>query len=231
MVHKKLVRDSRITFTIRPDIEKKVRAKVTKEKETLSGVIVSLLEGWLSGAPLPGRDGEPVTSPSPPPVDIEQLKKDIMAELRKEISTEQRREKAPGPVQLSLIHTDMIDMNQSIEAPTSPDKGESHTFIPPEKDTAPSKGYGVVNMGNPTQEEREKLSDDIVSFKADYQNLIDSYRKEHGLKSGRESMKILFGFSDSEVSTMKKVDASLTRKKYLEYQTLMAEARKKYVLV
>lgn len=226
MVHKKLVKDSRITFTIRPDIEKKVRAKVTKEKETLSGVIGALLEGWLSGAPLPGRREEPITSSSSS-VDIELMKREILEELKKEISTGERGVKAPGPVQSSLVHT---GMNQSIEAPTSPDNDENHTFIPPEKDTAPSKGYEGGQTEKPTQEERENLSDDIKKFMIEFSPIIKEKQAEKGIKK-RDAEKELFGFNDSEVSTMKEAEYSMTWKQYTKYQTLMAEARKKYVLV
>ena len=52
MVAKKEIRDSRLTFTINPEIEKRVREKVEAEKRTISGVIVSLLEKWLSDEPI-----------------------------------------------------------------------------------------------------------------------------------------------------------------------------------
>lgn len=53
---KKDVKDSRVTFTINPDIEKQFREKVKADGKTFSGVITSLIQAWLSGSPAPMGD-------------------------------------------------------------------------------------------------------------------------------------------------------------------------------
>mgnify|MGYP001269051893 CR=1 FL=1 len=215
--HKKDIRDSRITFTINPSIEKKVREKVKSLDKTLSGVIVSLLEGWLSDESI-----HTDTNRAPQSVDIEQLKKEILAELRNGISTPEKKGKEQQSV---LVHT---DTNQFIEAPTSTEVIESHAFIPLEREPATSNRYEAVKMGKPSQSEREELCNSIKRFKEEFRPVIDTYRIEHELKDARKAMKALFGFTDSEVSQMTKSDYSLTRSKLNEYYTMIAEARQKF---
>ena len=131
MVAKKEIRDSRLTFTINPEIEKRFREKVEAEKRTLSGVIVGLLEKWLSDEPIHTDVTDMNQSlPLPPIVDIEQLKKDILEELKKEISTEEKENKPIEPVQSPLIHTDMNQCESITEAPIPVEREESHTNIP-----------------------------------------------------------------------------------------------------
>ena len=152
MVAKKAIRDSRLTFTINPEIEKRFREKVEAEKRTISGVIVSLLEKWLSDEPIHTDVTDMNHSlPLPPPVDIEQLKKDILEELKKEISTEREKKETLEPVQSPLIHTDMNQCESITEAPRSPDNTITHTNIPPKEETSIPKRYEKGEPGYITQ--------------------------------------------------------------------------------
>ncbi len=228
MVAKKEIKDSRLTFTINPKIEKKVREKVNAKKRTLSGVIVELLEKWLSDEQIHTDVTDMNQSnPLPPIVDIESLKRDILEELKKEISTEGKGIKTLEPVQSTLVHTDITGMNQSIEAPIPAERNESHTNIPVKKEPIP-EGYEAVNTGKPDQTEREKLSSDIRQFMKEFSPIIKARQTETGEKNKRKIQKDLFGFTDSEVSQIVKLDYSLSRNKYTEYYELMTEARKKY---
>lgn len=140
MVAKKDPKDKfkRITFTASPVLEKKVIEKAKAENRPLSGVIVELLEKWLSDEPIhTDITNTNLSLPSPPTVDIlEELKRDILEELKREISTEREKKETLEPVQSTLVHTDITDMNQSIEAPTSPDNDVTHTNIPPKEETS-----------------------------------------------------------------------------------------------
>jgi hypothetical protein len=178
MVAKKEIRDSRLTFTINPEIEKRVREKVEAEKRTISGVIVSLLEKWLSGEPIHTDVTDMNHSlPLPPPVDIEQLKKDILEELKKEISTGKKEE----PVQSALVHTDMNQCESITEAPTSPDNDVTHIEVSPKEETSIPKRYEKGEPGYITQ-------------------LIGDFRvwmKDNGLNE--KSFKKIYGFDVSKL--------------------------------
>jgi len=229
MVAKKEIRDSRLTFTINPEIEKRFREKVEAEKRTISGVIVSLLEKWLSDEPIHTDVTDMNQSlPLPPIVDIERMKAEILSEVLKEISTEREKKETLEPVQSPLIHTDMNQCESITEAPTSPDNDVTHTNIPPKEETSIPKRYEAVNTGKPDQKEREKLSDDIRQFMKEFSPIITARKAETGEKNKRKIQKELFGFTDSEVSQIVKPDYSLSRNKYTEYYELMTEARKKY---
>ena len=137
MVAKKDILYSRLTFTINPEIEKRVREKVEAEKRTISGVIVSLLEKWLSDEPIHTDVTDMNQSlPLPPIVDIELMKREILSEVMKEISTKEKENKTVEPVQSVLVHTDMNQCESITEAPTSPDNDVTHTNIPPKEETS-----------------------------------------------------------------------------------------------
>jgi hypothetical protein len=228
MVAKKEIRDSRLTFTIKPEIEKRVREKVESEKRTLSGVIVSLLEKWLSDEPIHTDVTDMNQSlPLPPIVDIERMKAEILSEVMKEISTEREKKETLEPVQSPLIHTDMNQCESITEAPIPVEREESHIIIPVKEEPIPER-YEAVNTGKPDQKEREKLSDDIKKFMIEFSPIITARKAETGEKNKRKIQKELFGFTDSEVSQMVKSDYSMTWKQYNKYMALMAEARKKY---
>ena len=229
MVAKKDILYSRLTFTINPEIEKRVREKVEAEKRTISGVIVSLLEKWLSDEPIHTDVTDMNQSlPLPPIVDIELMKREILSEVMKEISTKEKENKTVEPVQSVLVHTDMNQCESITEAPTSPDNDVTHTKVSPKEETSIPKRYEPVNTGKPDQKEREKLSDDIKKFMIEFSPIITAQKAETGEKNKRKIQKELFGFTDSEVSQMVKSDYSMTWKQYNKYMALMAEARKKY---
>lgn len=137
MVAKKEIKDSRLTFTINPETEKRVREKVKAEKRTISGVIVELLKEWLSDEPIHTDVTDMNQSlPLPPIVDIERMKAEILSEVMKEISTKEKENKTLEPVQSALVHTDMNQCESITEAPTSPDNDVTHTNIPPKEETS-----------------------------------------------------------------------------------------------
>ena len=139
MVAKKDPKDKfkRITFTASPVLEKKVIEKAKAENRPLSGVIVELLEKWLSDEPIhTDITNTNLSLPSPPTVDIERMKAEILSEVMKEISTEREKKETLEPVQSPLIHTDMNQCESITEAPTSPDNDVTHTNIPPKEETS-----------------------------------------------------------------------------------------------
>lgn len=231
MVAKKDPKDKfkRITFTASPVLEKNVIEKAKAEKRTISGVIVELLEKWLSDEPIhTDITNTNLTLPTPPTVDIESLKKEILSEVMKEISTKEKENKTLEPVQSTSIHTDMNQCESITETPTSPDNDVTHIEVSPIEEESIPKRYEAVNTGKPDQKEREKLSDDIRQFMIEFSPIIKARQIETGEKNKRKIQKELFGFTDSEVSQIVKPDYSLSRKQYNKYMALMAEARKKY---
>lgn len=229
MVAKKDPKDKfkRITFTASPVLEKNVIEKAKAEKRTISGVIVELLEKWLSGEPI-HTDVTDTNLSTPPTVDIESLKRDILEELKKEISTEEKVNKTPEPVQSTLIHTDITDMNQSIEAPIPVEREESHTNIPVKEESIPER-YEAVNTGKLIPDEKITLANMIDKFVEDFNPVTDAYMKDNGIpgKDRRKAMKALYGFDNANNSSFRN-NGSLSRDKYNEYIQKMAEARKKY---
>ena len=226
MVAKKEIRDSRLTFTINPEIEKRFREKVEAEKRTISGVIVSLLEKWLSDEPIHTDVTDMNHSlPLPPIVDIERMKAEVFSEVMKAISTMKKEE----PVQSALVHTDMNQCESITEAPTSPDNDVTHTNIPPKEETSIPKRYEAVNTGKLTPDEKITLANMIDQFVEDFNPVTDAYMKENGIpgKDRRKAMKALYGFDNANNSSFRN-NGSLSRDKYNEYIQKMAEARKKY---
>lgn len=182
MVAKKEIRDSRLTFTINPEIEKRVREKVESEKRTLSGVIVSLLEKWLSDEPIHTDVTDMNQSlPLPPIVDIERMKAEILSEVMKEISTKEKENKPVEPVQSALVHTDMNQCESITEAPTSPEVIDTHTIIPVKEEKAIPKRYEKGEPGYITQL--------IGDFRA--------WMKDNGLNE--KSFKEKYGFDVSKL--------------------------------
>lgn len=133
MVAKKDPKDKfkRITFTASPVLEKNVIEKAKAEKRTISGVIVELLEKWLSDEPIHTDVTDMNQSlPLPPIVDIERMKAEILSEVMKEISTKEKENETVEPVQSALVHTDMNQCESITEAPIPAERDESHTNIP-----------------------------------------------------------------------------------------------------
>lgn len=182
MVAKKDILYSRLTFTINPETEKRVREKVEAEKRTISGVIVELLEKWLSDEPIhTDITNTNLSLPTPPTVDIEQLKAEILSEVMKEISTKEKENKTLEPVQSALVHTDMNQCESITEAPTSPDNDVTHTNIPPKEETSIPKRYEKGEPGYITQL--------IGDFRA--------WMKDNGLNE--KSFKEKYGFDVSKL--------------------------------
>ena len=164
MVAKKDILYNRLTFTINPKIEKRFREKVEAEKRTISGVIVELLEKWLSDEPIHTDVTDMNQSiPLPPIVDIEQIKRDIIEELKKEISTKEKENKTLEPVQSVLVHTDMNQCESITEAPTSPDNDVTHTNIPPKEETSiPAECEDVKIKITPSM--RDEITSHIIEM-------------------------------------------------------------------
>lgn len=164
MVAKKEIKDSRLTFTINPEIEKRFREKVEAEKRTISGVIVSLLEKWLSDEPIHTDVTNTNQSlPSPPTVDIELMKREILEELKREISTKEKENKTLEPVQSTLIHTDMNQCESITEAPTSPDNDVTHIEVSPiEEKAIPAECEDVKIKITPSM--RDEITSHIIEM-------------------------------------------------------------------
>ena len=177
MVAKKEIKDSRLTFTINPEIEKRVREKVEAEKRTISGVIVELLEKWLSDEPIhTDITNTNLSLPTPPTVDIEQLKAEILSEVMKEISTKEKENKTLEPVQSALVHTDMNQCESITEAPTSPEVIDTHTIIPVKEEKAIPKRYEKGEPGYITQ-----LIGDFRVWMKEHKYNQNSFRNAYGI--------------------------------------------------